>query len=110
MKRCVQCSNFIRLPTLVFITGIVVIIIISVVIVVIIVLLIILLIFGFLGVILLLLLTLLYLTQLLPLLQETVGLSRVICDDDVVENRAALHLPQIEPNETKIVVLVHCPM
>merc|ERR1711972_387029 len=59
-----------------------------------------------LRVILLFLLRLLHLAQGLPLLRESVGLRKVICDDDVVEDGAALHLPQVEAHEAEVVVLV----
>merc|ERR1712087_9634 len=49
-----------------------------------------------LGVVLLLLLRLLDLAQSLPLLQERVALCLVVCDDNVVEDGAALPLPQVE--------------
>merc|ERR1711939_764049 len=50
----------------------------------------------------LLLLLLLHLAQGLPFLRELVGLGLVIGDDNVVEDGAALDLPQIEPDEAKV--------
>merc|ERR1711920_439867 len=80
---------------------------ITVIIVVIVLFLVLLLIVRFLRIVLLLLLALLHLTQILPLLQEVVGLGLVISDNDVVEDRAALPLPQVEAKETEVVILVN---
>merc|ERR1739848_404796 len=62
---------------------------------------------GLLGVILLLLLGRLDLVQCLPLLSELIGLGRIIAHDDVVENGAALDLPQVEAQEAEICKGVH---
>merc|ERR1719230_1797771 len=56
----------------------------------------------FLLVVLFLLLGLLNLAPFLPLLREHVCLSHIIRDDDVVEDGAALHLPQVETDESEI--------
>merc|ERR1712228_326671 len=61
----------------------------------------------FLGLFLLLLLCFFKLAQCFPLLQEGVGLSLVVRDDDVVEDCATLHLPQVKSNEAEVVILVH---
>merc|ERR1712164_74147 len=50
----------------------------------------------------LLLLLLLHLAQGLPFLRELVGLGLVVGDDNIVEDGAALDLPQIEPDEAKV--------
>merc|ERR1712159_786091 len=50
----------------------------------------------------LLLFFLLDLAQGLPFLRELVGLGLVVGDDNVVEDGAALDLPQIEPDEAKV--------
>merc|ERR1719235_3149310 len=50
----------------------------------------------------LLFLLLLHLTQGLPLLGELIRLRLVVSNDNVVEDSAALHLPEIEPDETKV--------
>merc|ERR1712187_249711 len=102
LKNQMRGSDLLRLLLLLLIVIVVV-----VIILIVIRLLVILLIFRFLRVVLLLFLALLYLAQLFPLLREAVGLSLVICDNDVVEDRATLHLPQVEANEAEIVVLVH---
>merc|ERR1712048_1006334 len=78
---------------------------ISVIVVVVLVLL--LLIIRLLGIILLFLLALLHLAHLLPFLREAICFGSVICDDDVVENRPALHLPQIEADEAEVAILVN---
>merc|ERR1711988_211475 len=57
-------------------------------------------------VVLLLLFGLLHLTQGLPLLHECVGLGHIVCDDDVIENCVALHLPEVKSDEAKVIVLV----
>merc|ERR1712113_1156628 len=44
--------------------------------------------------------------QSLPLLGECISLRCIIGDDDVIEDGAALDLPQIEANEAEIIVLV----
>merc|ERR1711935_812916 len=67
---------------------------------------------GLLGVVLLLFLRLFDLVQGLPLLGELVGLCHIIAQDDVVENGAALHLPQVEAQKSEIserinLVIVH---
>merc|ERR1719162_2626583 len=53
------------------------------------------------------LLRLLHLAELLPLLGEVVGFRGVVRDDDIVEDGAAFHLPQVEADETEIRKLVH---
>merc|ERR1719192_3280149 len=58
------------------------------------------------GVVFLLFLCLLHLAEVLPLLREGVRLRLVVRDDDVVEDRAALDLPQIEADEAEVGVLV----
>merc|ERR1712151_1157484 len=60
-----------------------------------------------LGVLLLLLLCLLHLVQVFPFLCKTVGLSLVVTDDDIVEDRATLDLPQVEAKEAKVCKLVN---
>mmetsp|Transcript_30331 Transcript_30331/g.48829 ORF Transcript_30331/g.48829 Transcript_30331/m.48829 type:complete len:207 (-) Transcript_30331:678-1298(-) len=62
--------------------------------------------FFSLGVILLLLFFLLNLAECLPLRHELVGLRHVICDDHIVKNGVALHLPEVESNESEVIVLV----
>merc|ERR1719393_909543 len=64
--------------------------------------------FGLLSllVILLLLLGLLHLAKGLPLVQEGIGLSHVIGDDDVVKDGAALHLPEDEAEVSILVQLI----
>merc|ERR1712014_555758 len=68
--------------------------------------------FGFLvrlclfRIVLLFLLGFLMLAQSLPLLGEGISFCNVICDDHVVENGPALHLPQIEPDEAEVGILV----
>merc|ERR1711874_273557 len=59
-----------------------------------------------LGIVLFLLLTLLHLAELLPFLDEDVGLGHIVGDNDVVKNCPAFNLPQIETDEAKIVILV----
>merc|ERR1712051_795118 len=61
---------------------------------------------GLLRIIFLLLFGRLNLTQCFPLRRKAVGLSFVIGNDDIVKNRAALHLPQVEADETEVLVLV----
>merc|ERR1711920_952569 len=56
---------------------------------------------SLLGVVFLFLLGLLHFAQRLPLLGEGVCLGNVVGDDDVVEDGAALHLPQIETDESE---------
>merc|ERR1711920_615134 len=60
---------------------------------------------GLLG-ILFFLLGLLDLAQGLPLLRKGVSLRHIVRDDDVVEDRAALDLPQVEAQETEVGILV----
>merc|ERR1712051_100815 len=59
-----------------------------------------------LRIIFLLLFGCLNLTQCFPLRRKAVGLSFVIGNDDIVKDRAALHLPQVEADETEVIVLV----
>merc|ERR1712194_603399 len=59
------------------------------------------------SLVLLLLLRFLDLAQGLPLGCKRICLSLVIADNNVVENRATLDLPQIETDESKIGILVH---
>merc|ERR1719198_1075976 len=61
---------------------------------------------GCLRSILLLLLLSLDGAESLPLRGESIGLSLVIADNDVVEDGAALNLPEIEANEAEIGILV----
>merc|ERR1712110_761505 len=56
---------------------------------------------------LLLLLRLLHLIQVFPFLCKTVGLSLVVTDDDIVEDRATFYLPQVEAKEAKVCKLVN---
>merc|ERR1719458_1665839 len=64
--------------------------------------------FSLLLLILLLLCSFLNLIQSLPLLCKAVCFSCIIGDNDVVKDGLCLHLPQIESNESKVRVLVHC--
>merc|ERR1711976_623797 len=57
--------------------------------------------FGLLGLVFLLFLGLFHLAQFLPLFGEGVRLGHVIGDNDVVEDGASLHLPEIEPMKPK---------
>merc|ERR1712061_639407 len=57
-------------------------------------------------IVLLFLLGFLMLAQSLPLLGEGVSFCNVVCDDHVVEDGPALHLPQIEADESEIGILV----
>merc|ERR1712039_1029330 len=77
-----------------------------IVVVIVVILVVVFLLLSLLCVILLLLLGQLDLAQCLPLLCKCVSLGHVVADDDVVEDRAAFHLPQVEADETKIGVLV----
>merc|ERR1712232_549316 len=45
--------------------------------------------------------------KFLPLLCEGVSLSEIVGDDDIVEDASALPLPQIEAEETKVVLVYH---
>merc|ERR1712203_993450 len=90
------CSHFLRLLFLLI-----------VVVIVIIVLFILLVVGCLLRVVLLLLLGRFDLVQGLPLFGKGVSLSCIVSDDYVVKNRSALHLPQIETEEAKVIVLVH---
>merc|ERR1719375_2694140 len=58
-------------------------------------------------VLLLLVFVLLDFTECLPLGRKCVSLCLVIADDHVVEDGAALNLPQVKTDETKIAVLVN---
>merc|ERR1712060_668059 len=78
-----------------------------VIIVIILVLRVLLLLLRLLRIILLLLLRLLHLIQVFPFLCKTVGLSLVVTDDDIVEDRATLDLPQVEAKEAKVCKLVN---
>merc|ERR1712051_1130286 len=62
---------------------------------------------SLLGIILLLLLGFLNLAECLPFLDKGICFSHIIGDDHVVEDGAALHLPQIKTDEAEVVVLVH---
>merc|ERR1712129_416980 len=53
------------------------------------------------------LLCLLMLTECLPLLCKFIGIGRVISNNNVVEDGAALHLPQVKANEAKVRKFVH---
>merc|ERR1712164_65051 len=57
--------------------------------------------------ILLLLLCLLMFTESLPLCCKCICISDIIADDDIVKNGAALHLPEIESDEAKVIVFVN---
>merc|ERR1712054_451233 len=59
-----------------------------------------------LGIILLLLLGLLVLTEGLPLLCKLIGISNIIANNDVIEDGASLHLPQIKADEAKVCIFV----
>merc|ERR1711982_116256 len=76
-------------------------------IIVVVVLVFLLLVFGLLRVVLLLLFGLFHFAQFLPLFREAVCLSHVISDDNVVEDSATLHLPEIEANETEVRVFIN---
>merc|ERR1712241_725178 len=60
---------------------------------------------GLLRIVLHLLLGILMLAEGLPLLHEGICLGNIIRDDHVVKDGAALHLPEIEANETKVRIL-----
>merc|ERR1711904_625395 len=64
--------------------------------------------FLFLGlrVVLFLFLSFLNFRKRLPFLCEVIGFSAIISDDDVVEDGATLHLPEIETDEAKVSVLI----
>merc|ERR1712064_248521 len=62
---------------------------------------------GLFGVVLLLLLSLFHLAQFLPFFREGVRLSHIVSNDDVVEDGSALHLPEIEPDEAEVCILVN---
>merc|ERR1711953_573847 len=66
-----------------------------------------LLILSFFGIIFLFLLAFFHLTQLFPFLREAICFGSIICNDNVVKDRSALHLPQIEADKTKIAILVN---
>mmetsp|Transcript_81906 Transcript_81906/g.264388 ORF Transcript_81906/g.264388 Transcript_81906/m.264388 type:complete len:260 (-) Transcript_81906:528-1307(-) len=59
-----------------------------------------------LGLVLLLLLGRLHLAQGLPLLREDIRLGLVVSDDDVVEDAAALDLPEVEADEAEVCIRV----
>mmetsp|Transcript_81898 Transcript_81898/g.264360 ORF Transcript_81898/g.264360 Transcript_81898/m.264360 type:complete len:411 (-) Transcript_81898:74-1306(-) len=59
-----------------------------------------------LGLVLLLLLGRLHLAQGLPLLREDIRLGLVVSDDDVVEDAAALDLPEVEADEAEVGIRV----
>merc|ERR1711874_138235 len=105
-KHCLIYSDLLRL-FLILLRILLIIILVVLVIVVVVLFLVLLLVVCFLGLVLLLFLAFLYLAQLLPLLPKAVRLSLVIGDDNVVKDRAALYLPQIESKESEIVILVH---
>merc|ERR1712203_755689 len=73
--------------------------------IIIIVLVLLFLVIRFFGIIFFLLLGLLNFAQCLPLLCESVRLSLVVSDDDVVEDRAPLPLPQIKAQKTEVSIL-----
>merc|ERR1712157_347208 len=62
---------------------------------------------GLFRVILFLLLSLFDLAQSFPLFRESVCLSLVIGDNNVVKNCARLHLPQIKAEESEVCIAVH---
>merc|ERR1712232_309947 len=76
-------------------------------IIVVIVLILLLFIIRLLGVVFLLLFCLLNLAQSFPLLREGVRLSNIISDNDIVENRATFHLPEIKADKAEVGILIN---
>merc|ERR1712228_371540 len=62
---------------------------------------------GLLRIVLLLFLCFFDLAHVLPLFGKDVGLGRIVSNDDIVKNGTTFDLPQVKPQETKIVELVN---
>merc|ERR1712113_534248 len=90
ISHSIFCLHFLRLLFLLLIF-----------IVVVIFLLVLLVVRCFLAVVLFFLFRLLDFTQILPFLGESVSLSFVVSDNDVIEDGPRFHLPQIEAKEAK---------
>merc|ERR1712228_984441 len=62
---------------------------------------------GLLRIVLFLFLCFFDLAHVLPLFGKDVGLGRIVSNDDIVKNGTTFDLPQVKPQETKIVELVN---
>merc|ERR1712232_88941 len=78
-----------------------------VVVVVVLILVFLLCIIGLFILLLLLFLALFTFAQCLPFFRKAVSFCLVICDDDIVKDSAAFHLPQVETDESKVCKFVY---